>query len=240
MLEQKFQTPEDKDVKEKKKPYWKFLLILLFAALLTITIAISTKKFKDTQINPHQSPKNTEGVNAPSTEISDLLAENNIKLDFLETITVNPDMSIDFTYSDSPTGYTFVPTKRTEIKNIESHLWFDTYYRELLVFTTTVGIHISPDRVFSLPETFPQIPLSQTPNIGLKQASSITKSEQPSLKNSTPVLGYYDKNAGTGNKEKDYTLAWQTKGQGMVIIDAYSGEILYSWNGVYDGTSESW
>jgi len=176
--------------------------------------------------------------------VSELLQKNNIDLSRLRSIKndwENRERDSLFIYDKNPTGYSFTLSSRTVVEESETGItraWFNVFYKSLPVFTSQLGIHFSPSsrnfRVFSNDINFVDINVSQNPSISKSEARAKANSEQPTLKNAEPKLGYWDKNAGSSNNIENYALVWSVSNGGVIVVlDANSGAIIYSFNGVY-------
>lgn len=179
--------------------------------------------------------QNNKQEKLPSDVLS-LLNKYNINLSKLRKIEAAVDGSYDsiFTYDEKETGYTFSLQKNQTDELGITNIAFDVFYNSLPVFTQSLSLHFSKDRVTANRIYLTGITISPIPKISKTEASKIIESEQTSLKGVDSQLGYYDKNAGKGNVLEDYALVWMTKKNAMVVLDANTGNVIYSWNGIYD------
>lgn len=169
-------------------------------------------------------------------EVEKLLAKNNIDLTRLKS---NNNGAYDqllgtnsvrgLVYASSPTGYTY------KVTTYDPNRWLvlAACYNGRLVLTRDIRMSFTPDGTFRSAFDFDWIPIEVSPyeNISLTKAKTIAYREQPTLKGTEPVLGYYDLNAGQGNRKQNYILAWKFSKGAVVILNAHTGEIIVSFNG---------
>jgi len=218
--------------------------IFLVALVIAILIAGGGYIFWNNFSYTNKEEKNEKQLeqkieNQFGQKISELLQQNNIDLSRLRSIKNDSYQKTSFFYDEKPTGYSFSLASRTTIEDDgTTRAWFNVFYKSLPVFTSQLGIHFYPSSknlsTFSNDMNFVDIIISSDPNISKSQASVKAASKQPILKNIEPKLGYWDKNTASGNNPKDYALVWLVSNNGAeVVLDANSGVIIYSFDGVY-------
>ena len=233
----------------KKKSGWKLILGVLITLVFLVGIYFFTQG-KGVVIdngpipNPTPSePKQDKGIpNDVVSRIDELLVEHNIRLPYL--LSAEGGELNSFSYQSTPTGYDFVLTDRSTIEEnvgFDSttmvRAYYDIYYNDLRIFTKAFMLTFSERdggvRAHRLELT--PILLSSTPSISKAQAKILAVKERPAVATAKGVLGYYDKNLGGSNSDSDYILAWLFDAGGPIVrLDANTGEVLYSWSGIFD------
>jgi hypothetical protein len=178
-------------------------------------------------------------------KVAELLQQNNINLNRLRSIKNDSYQKTSFFYDEKSTGYSFSLASRTTVEDDgTTRAWFNVFYKSLPVFTSQLGIHFYPSSknlsTFSNDINFVDINVSQNPNISKSEARVKANLEQPTLKNAEPKLGYWDKNAGSGNNIENYALVWMVSSNNgvQVVLDANSGAIIYSFDGIYTSSMQ--
>lgn len=169
------------------------------------------------------------------SDVLSLLNKNNINLNKLRKLFIDESngRKLNFVYDNKETGYTFSIQRNQKDELGYTHITFNTYYNLIPVFTEQLLLHFGKDTVTSLNEDLVDITISPTPKISKVDAIKMIESEQPSLKGVNPQIGYYDKNAGTGNNLKNYVLTWKAEKGAQVVLNANTGDIIYSFDGIY-------
>jgi len=215
---------------------------IAIVTLVIITLGylgwIMTKSKSSTQAIIKQEELNDcPGI---TPEVAKLLAKNNINLPTLQS---NNNGGYDqllgtssvrgLVYASAPTGYTYKVT----IYDPQTWLVLAACYKGRLVLTRDIRMSFTSDGMFRSAFDFDWVSIDVSPyeDISLMEAKTIAYREQPRLKNTEPVLGYYDLNAGKGNMKQDYILAWQFREGAVVILDAHTGRIIYSFDGAIVG-----
>lgn len=180
--------------------------------------------------------KNVPKEESPS-DLTSLLNKYNINLATLRSaknVEASTGIYTEFKYDTKETGYTFKALSH-EVDNLGlTNTRFNISYKGLPVFSESLTLFFRKDKVTSNSIDLIDIPLSQTPKISKTEAVKLIESAQPSLKGVEPQLGYYDKNTTKSTSTIDYALVWKAGSSAQVILDANTGEILYSFSGVYN------
>lgn len=225
------------------KKYKIFLTALIIAIFVVSGVYILWSNFSyDNESEKKEKQLEQKAENQFGQKVAELLQENNINLSYLRFIKNDSYQKTSFFYDEKPTGYSFSLTSRTTVEDDgTTRAWFNVFYKSLPVFASQLAIHFYPSSknmsTFSLDMNFIDINVSQNPSISKSEARAKAISEQPTLKNTEPKLGYWDKNAGSGNNIENYSLVWSVSNGGpIVVLDANSGAIIYSFDGIYTST----
>ncbi len=170
-----------------------------------------------------------------------ILDKNNIDLARLNGIS-DYESGSKLSYAEFPTGYTYEVVKnKLSINEGRAHprsrlIAFKVCFNDMIIITRDLRMSFLDDDVYqsAFDFDFSPIEIDPTPTISLDKAKEIAYRSQSALKGINPVLGYYDLNTGTGNKIKKYILAWLFDNGATVIVNAKTGEIVNSFNGMID------
>ena len=213
-------------------------LSIAIIILLVITLGYSGWVMSKTKSTTQEVAKGDALNECPGVtpEVAKLLAKNNIDLATLKSMNTGAyDQFLGvtsvkgLTYASLPTGYTY------KVTTYDPRGWLvlAACYKGRLVLTRDIRMSFTSDGTFRSAFDFDWIPIDISPyeNTSLAKAKVIAYREQPGLEDLEPRLGYYDLNAGKGNMKQEYVLAWEFRKGAVVILDAHTGKIIYSFNG---------
>lgn len=222
------------------KKYKIFLIALVISVFVVGGVYILWNNFSyNNEAEKKEKQLEQKAENQFGQKVDELLQKNNIDLSYLRSIKIDSYQKTSFFYDEKPTGYSFSLASRTTVEDDgTTRAWFNVFYKSLPVFTSQLGIHFYPSSknlsTFSNNMNFVNITVSSSPSIFKSEARAIAISEQPTLKNAEPKLGYWDKNAGSGNNIENYALVWSVSNGGVIVVlDANSRAIIYSFDGIY-------